>query len=410
MHDIKGGRHTLAIHGGQVVDPLYGAVSVPIYQTSTFAFLSAEDGAGKFAGEIKGYKYTRLGNPTVKALEDSVAVLESGYAGLATASGMAAITAVYMTFLSKDSHIVSTDAVYGPSRLVIEKHFSRYGVESTFVDTSNIELVKKSIKKNTKMLYIETPANPTMSITDIAACAKIAREHNLVLVVDNTFMGPHHQRPIELGADVVVHSMTKSLNGHSDVVAGMIVTKNKELYKQIQSVHFYTGGTIDPNQAWLVLRGIKTMPLRIEKSSENALEVAKFLERHPKVKWVKYPGLKSHPQYELAKKQMSGFGAMMCFEVEGGVEGGKTVMNNVKIATLAVSLGGIESLIQHPASMTHAGVSKENRSECGITDGMIRFSVGCEDCRDIINDLDGALNKITAAKSSEAKTMSKSKK
>ncbi|HPG59175.1 MAG TPA: PLP-dependent transferase, partial [Candidatus Wallbacteria bacterium] len=253
-------------------------------------------------------------------------------------------------------------------------------------------------------------ANPTLMLTDIAACAKIAKEHNLVLVVDNTFMGPHYQRPIELGADVVVHSMTKSLNGHSDVVAGMIVTKNKELYKQIQAVHFSTGGTIDPNQAWLVLRGIKTMPLRVEKSSDNALEVAKFLEKHPKVKWVKYPGLKSHPQYELAKKQMTGFGAMMCFEVEGGVEGGKTVMNNVKLSTLAVSLGGIESLIQHPASMTHAGMTKENRAGAGITDGMIRFSVGCEDCRDIIDDLDNALNKIGAAKAEGGKTMSKSKK
>jgi len=391
---FKGGKHTLAIHGGQVLDPLYGAVSVPIYQTSTFAFLSAEDGAGKFAGEIKGYKYTRLGNPTVKALEDSVAILENGYAGLATASGMAAITAVYMTFLSSGSHIVSTDAVYGPSRLVIEKHFSRFGVEHTYIDTSNIALVEKAIKKNTKMLYVESPANPTMKLTDIAACAKIAKKHGLVLVVDNTFMGPHFQRPIELGADVVVHSMTKSLNGHSDVVAGMIVTKDKDLYKQIQAVHFSTGGTIDPNQAWLVLRGIKTMPLRVEKSADNALEVAKFLENHPKVKWVKYPGLKSHPQYALAKKQMSGFGSMMCFEVEGGVDGGKTVMNNVTIATLAVSLGGIESLIQHPASMTHAGVSAASRKEAEITDGMIRFSVGCEDCQDIKDDLDQALNKI----------------
>lgn len=394
----KGGRHTLAIHGGQVIDPLYGAVSVPIYQTSTFAFLSAEDGAKKFAGEVEGYKYTRLGNPTVKALEDCVAILENGYAGLATASGMAAITAVYMTFLSNNSHIVSTDAVYGPSRLVIEKHFSRFGVEYTYIDTSNLSLIEQSIKPNTKLLYIETPANPTMKLTDIKACAEIAHKHNIILVVDNTFMGPHFQRPIELGADIVVHSMTKSLNGHSDVVAGMIITKNKELYKQIQSVHFTTGGTIDPNQAWLVLRGIKTMPLRVEKSAENALKVAEFLENHPKVKWVKYPGLKSHPQYELAKKQMSGFGSMMCFEVEGGVEGGKAVMNNVKLATLAVSLGGIETLIQHPASMTHSSVPKKAREEAGITDGMIRLSVGCEDCDDIIADLDQALNHIQTKK------------
>jgi len=394
----KCGKYTKAIHGGQVIDPLYGAVSVPIYQTSTFAFLSAEDGAAKFAGEVKGYKYTRLGNPTVKALEDSVATLENGYAGLATASGMAAINAIYMTFLSQGAHIVSTDAVYGPSRLLIEKHYSRFGVEFTYVDTSNIELVKKAIKKNTKILYIETPANPTLAITDIKECAKLAKKHNLLLVVDNTFMSPHLQRPIELGADIIVHSMTKSLNGHSDVVAGMIVTKDKELYKQIQAVHFSSGGTIDPNQAWLVLRGIKTMPLRVEKSEANARELAKFLEKHPMVEWVKYPGLKSHPQHELAKKQMEGFGSMLCFDVKGGVEGGKTVMNNVHISTLAVSLGGIESLIQHPASMTHAAMGQKTRLEAGITDGMIRFSVGCEDCKDIIEDLDNALNKIKVNK------------
>jgi len=391
---VIGGKYTKAIHGGQVIDPLHGAISVPIYQTSNFAFLSAEDGAAKFAGEVKGYKYTRLGNPTVKALEDSVAVLENGYAGLATSSGMSAITAVYMTFLSAGSHIVSTDAVYGPSRMVIEKHFSRFGVDFTYIDTSNIENIKKAIRPNTKLLYIETPANPTLTITDIAECAKLAHKHNIILAVDNTFMGPHYQRPIELGADIVVHSMTKSLNGHSDVVAGMIVTKNKELYKQIQSVHYSTGGTIDPNQAWLVLRGIKTLPLRVEKSEDNSRKVAEFLASHPKVEWVKYPGLKSHPQHELAKKQMEGFGSMICFEVKGGVEGGKTVMNNVKIATLAVSLGGIESLIQHPASMTHASVPAKARQEAGITDGLIRFSVGCEDCEDIIGDLDMALNKI----------------
>ncbi|MEZ7892018.1 MAG: PLP-dependent aspartate aminotransferase family protein [Candidatus Wallbacteria bacterium] len=406
MHCLrKSGPNTKAIHGGQMVDPLYGAVSVPIYQTSTFAFLSAEDGAAKFAGEVKGYKYTRLGNPTVKALEDSVAILENGYGGLATSSGMSAITTVYMTFLGQGSHIVSTDSVYGPSRLVIEKHFSRFGVESSYVDTSVLDNIRKAIKPNTKMLYIETPANPTLAIADIAECAKIAKEHNLVLVVDNTFMGPYLQRPIELGADIVVHSMTKSLNGHSDVVAGMIVTKNKELYKQIQSLHYYMGGTIDPTQAWLVLRGIKTMPLRVERSEQNAIAIAKFLEKHPMVESVSYPGLKSHPQYELAKKQMKGFGAMICFEVKGGVEGGKTLLNNVELSTLAVSLGGIETLIQHPASMTHAAVPKKTREESGITDGLIRFSVGCEDVQDIIDDLDHALNKIKVdgAKAKSAK-------
>lgn len=388
------GKYTKAIHAGQTIDPLYGAVSVPIYQTSTFAFLSAEDGAAKFAGEVKGYKYTRLGNPTVNALEQCVAELENGYGGLATASGMAAISTVYMTFLSAGSHIVSTGSVYGPSRIVIEKQFSRFGVEYSYIDTSDLSNIEKSIKSNTKMLYVETPANPTLAITDIAACAAIAKKHDIVLVVDNTFMGPCFQRPIELGADVVVHSLTKSLNGHSDVVAGMIVTRNAELYKKIQAVHYQMGGTIDPNQAWLVLRGIKTLPLRVEKSAQNAMEIAEFLKNHPAVTSVAYPGLKSHPQHELAKKQMSGFGSMITFEVKGGIKAGKAVMNGVKLAALAVSLGGIESLIQHPASMTHAGVSKKDREDAGITDGLIRYSVGCEDASDIIADLGQALEKI----------------
>ena len=395
MHDTKNmGKFTKAIHAGQAIDPLYGAVTVPIYQTSTFAFSSAEDGAGKFAGEIEGYKYTRLGNPTIKALEESVSSLENGFGGLATSSGMSAISTVYMTFLSAGAHILSTDSVYGPSRLVIEKQFSRFNVEYTYIDTTNIESIEKNIKPNTKMLYIETPANPTLAITDLKKCAAIAKKNNILLVVDNTFMGPHFQRPIELGADIVVHSLTKSMNGHSDVVAGMIVTKNKELYKQIQAVHYYMGGTIDPNQAWLVLRGIKTMPLRVERSQQNAMKIAEFLESHPKVTKVAYPGLKSHPQYEIAKSQMSGFGSMITFEVAGGIKAGKTIMNNVELAALAVSLGGIESLIQHPASMTHAGVSKKDRESAGITDGMIRFSVGCEDCEDLIADLKHALDKI----------------
>ena len=388
------GKYTKAIHAGQTIDPLYGAVSVPIYQTSTFAFLSAEDGAAKFAGEVKGYKYTRLGNPTVKALEDSVAELENGYGGLATSSGMSAISTVYMTFLSAGAHIVSTGSVYGPSRLVIEKQFSRFNVEYSYIDTSDIANIEKSIKPNTKMLYIETPANPTLAITDLKACAKIAQKHGIVLVVDNTFMGPCFQRPIEYGADVVVHSLTKSLNGHSDVVAGMIVTKNAELYKQTQAVHYQMGGTIDPNQAWLVLRGIKTLPLRVEKSAHNAMLLAEFLQKHPAVTSVTYPGLKTHAQHELACSQMSGFGSMITFEVKGGLKAGKTVMNGVKLAALAVSLGGIESLIQHPASMTHAGVSKKDREEAGITDGLVRYSVGCEDVEDIIADLAQVLDKI----------------
>ncbi|RKY88998.1 methionine gamma-lyase [candidate division KSB1 bacterium] len=395
MKDISDmGLETKVIHAGQEVDPHTGCVTVPIYQTSTFAFKNAEDGAEKFSGKKKGYIYTRIGNPTIKALEECVTVLENGYAGLATSSGMSAVNAVYTAFLDRGDHIVSTSAVYGPSRVVIEREYSRFGIEYSFVKTENLEEVEKAIKPNTKLLFIETPANPTISITDISGCAEIARKHNIPLVVDNTFMSPYLQRPLELGADIVIHSMTKFLNGHSDVVAGIIITKDKEHYKRLKKVLVNFGGTIDPTQAWLVLRGIKTLVLRVEKSQSNAMKIAEFLENHPKVEWVRYPGLKSHPQYEIAKKQQDGPGALMSFEVKGGIAGGKTVMDNVNIITLAVSLGGIESLIQHPASMTHSTVPKEEREEAGITDGLVRLSVGCEDSKDLIDDLAGALEKI----------------
>jgi len=387
------GMDTKIIHAGQAVDPATGCVTVPIYQTSTFAFRNANDGAEKFSGK-PGYIYTRLGNPTTRALEDCVTALENGYGGLATSSGMAAITAVYTTFLSKGDHIVSSGAVYGPSRVVIEREYSRYGIEFDHIKSEYIEEVKKAIKPNTKLIYIETPANPTINITDIAACAKLAKEHGIILAVDNTFMSPYLQRPLDYGADVVVHSMTKFLNGHGDVVAGMIIARNEELFKKIRKVLVNFGGTIDPNQAWLVLRGIKTLGMRIEKAQSNAMKIAEFLEAHPKVEWVRYPGLKSHPQYELGVKQQDGPGALMSFEVKGGIEAGKTVMDNVHVITLAVSLGGIESLIQHPASMTHASVSREGKEKAGITDGLVRISVGCESAEDLINDLDNALSKM----------------
>ena len=307
---------------------------------------------------------------------------------------MAAISAVYSAFLSKGDHIISTSAVYGPSRVIIEKEYSRFGIEHTYVNTENLDEIKQALKPNTKLLYIETPANPTISITDIAACAEIAHSHNIPLAVDNTFMSPYLQRPLSLGADIVVHSMTKFLNGHGDVVAGMIVSKIKEHHEQIRKIIVNFGGTMDPHQAWLVLRGIKTLSLRIDKAQSNAMEIAQFLEDHPKVKWVKYPGLKSHPQYDLIQKQQDGPGSLLCFEVKGGFEAGKTLMNSVKLITLAVSLGGVESLIQHPASMTHSGVGKEEKEKAHITDGLIRLSVGCENPKDLLNDLSLALDKI----------------
>jgi len=385
---------TKCIHAGQHPDKLFGGVSVPIYQSSTFAFEDADQGAARFSGKDCGYKYTRIGNPTTAALEECVAELENGKYAVATASGMAAISTIFMAFLGAGKHVVSTGSVYGPTRTILEKELSRFGVESTFVDTSLPENIKNAIKPNTALIYLETPANPTLSISDIEASAKIAHEANAILVVDNTFCSPILQNPLKLGADVVLHSMTKFLNGHSDVVAGIIVTKCGDLMKKIRTVLTQFGGTIDPHQAWLVLRGIKTLDMRVRVAQENSIKLAEELEKHPKVAWVKYPGLKSHPQYELAKKQMNGPGAMISFEVKGGVKAGKTVMDSVKVCTLAVSLGGIESLIQHPASMTHASMGSEARAQAEISDGLIRFSVGCENYADIKNDIFSALDKI----------------
>jgi len=384
---------TAAVHAGQHPDPLFRGVSVPIYQSSTFAFESAEQGAALFKGREPGYIYTRIGNPTTQALEDCVAILEKGCGAMATASGMAAISTTFLAFLDRDSHVISTDAVYGPSRTVVENELSRFGVQFDFIDTSDIENIKKHLRPNTRLLFIETPANPTILLTDIGACAALARERGIILVVDNTFSSPVLQNPLELGADVVIHSLTKFLNGHSDVVGGIIVAKEEDHFKRLRRVLTLMGGTIDPHQAWLVLRGIKTLALRVEKSQDNAMKLARFLKAHPMVGWVNYPGLESHPQHDLAKRQMRGFGSMLCFGLKGGYEAGRRMINAVKLCTLAVSLGGVESLIQHPASMTHAGVSEEERRAAGITEDLIRLSVGCEGVEDLKADLDQALNR-----------------
>lgn len=394
MTDTKNlGFNSKLIHGGGHHDE-YNAATVPIYQTSTFRFDSAEDGAACFAGEKDGYVYTRIGNPTVSALERQVAELEHGYGAVAFASGMGAVSTVYMAYLNAGDHIISSDAVYGASRTMMEGHMSRFGVQSSYVKTENLENIKAAIRPNTKMLYIETPANPTMGITDIAACAKIAKEHNLLLVVDNTFCSPYLQNPLDLGADVVLHSVTKFINGHADIVGGIVITKTAELYKQLHVMMLNLGGNMDPHQAYMVIRGLKTLGIRIDRAQESAMKVAEFLESHPKVASVAYPGLKSHPQYELAKKQMRGTGTMISFELKGGLEAGRKLMNNVKMCILAVSLGGVETLIQHPASMTHSKVSATAKAAAGITDGLVRFSVGIENVEDIIADLKQALDKI----------------
>ncbi|MGB4205200.1 MAG: PLP-dependent aspartate aminotransferase family protein [Bacteroidales bacterium] len=384
------GFNSKLIHGGGYEDPL-GSATVPIYQTSTFAFKNADHGAACFSGEEAGYIYTRIGNPTIGALENLVAELENGYGGIAVGSGMAAVNTIYFGLLNQGDHIVSSAAVYGPSRVVMEQHYSRFGVESTYVNTADTGAILKALKPNTRMIFIETPANPTMDITDLKACAKIARENNLYLVVDNTFCSPYLQKPLDLGADIVFHSMTKFLNGHADIVAGMVIAKEEGLYKKLRSTMTNLGCNMDPHQAYMVIRGLKTLGIRIERAQQNAMKIAEYLEKHPKIEWIKYPGLKSHPQYELARSQMSGPGSMLSFELKGGLEAGKRLMDNVKVALLAVSLGGVETLIQHPASMTHSKVSAEAKLKAGITDGLVRYAVGIEDVEDLISDLDQAL-------------------
>lgn len=390
-HNLK--FNSKLVHGAGFEDD-YLSANVPIFQSSTFRFETADDGAKCFSGESNGYIYTRIGNPTIDFLERTVAELEGGFGAIAVSSGMGAVNTIYFGLLNAGDHIVSSDAVYGPARVVMETHWSRFGVDSTYVNTSNIEEIKKAIKPNTKVLYIETPANPTIAITDLKAASDIAHEHNLVVVVDNTFCSPYLQNPFDFGADIVFHSVTKFLNGHADIVAGIVIAKTEEMYKKLRSIMINLGCNIDPHQAYFIIRGLKTLAIRIDRAQENAKKIAEFLEKHPKVEWVMYPGLKSHPQYELAKKQMRGPGTMISFGLKGGFEAGKKLMDNVKLALLAVSLGGVESLIQHPASMTHSKMTKEAKLKSGITDELVRYSVGIEDFDDILSDLSQALDKV----------------
>ena len=387
------GFNSKLIHGGDFNDAL-GSATVPIYQTSTFIFDSAEHGAACFAGESDGYIYTRIGNPTIHALETLLAELENGFGGIAASSGMAAVNIVYGAMLSQGDHIVSSAAVYGPSRVVLETYYKKFGVDATFVNTADIEEVRKAIRPETKLLYIETPSNPTMEISDLKACSELAHKHGIPVAIDNTFCSPYLQRPLELGADIVLHSLTKFINGHADIVGGVVIAKDEMLYKKLRSVMVTLGFNMDPHQAYLVIRGVKTLSLRIDRAQESAMKIATYLENHPKVEWVRFPGLVSHPQHELAKTQMSGFGSMISFELKGGVEAGRKLMNSVKLAILAVSLGGVETLIQHPASMTHSKVSAEGKRTAGITDGLVRYSVGIEDVEDLITDLEQALTNV----------------
>ena len=391
----KCGLGTTAIHAGTLKN-LYGTLAMPIYQTSTFIFDSAEQGGRRFALEEAGYIYTRLGNPTTTVLENKIAVLEEGEAGVAMSSGMGAISSTLWTVLKAGDHIVTDKTLYGCTFALMNHGLTRFGVEVTFVDTSNLDEVKNAMKKNTRVVYLETPANPNLKIVDLEALSKIAHTNpNTLVIVDNTFATPYMQKPLKLGADIVVHSVTKYINGHGDVIAGLVVT-NKELADQIRFVGLkdMTGAVLGPQDAYYIIRGMNTFEIRMERHCANAKKVVEFLNKHPKIEKVYYPGLETHPGYEIAKKQMKDFGAMISFELKGGFEAGKTLLNNLKLCSLAVSLGDTETLIQHPASMTHSPYTKEEREAAGITDGLVRLSVGLENVEDIIADLEQGLEKI----------------
>ncbi len=398
-HDME--FESKCVHAG-IGEYEFGPVVPPIYQTSTFKFESAEHGGKLFKGEEKGYIYTRMLNPTIEAMEDAIAALEGGHKALGTASGMAAINTVLTSLVKSGDHIVCSKAVYGPTSTLLATIFTKFNVEVTFVSASDLEEIKSVVKENTKVIYIETPGNPTLEISDLKAISEIAKTVNAKVVVDNTFMSPALQKPFELGTDIVIHSMTKFLNGHADVVAGIIVVKDQETYLSMRKVLNQLGGTIDPFNAFLVHRGIKTLALRMEKHSESAQIIAEYLEKHSLVEWVRYPGLKSHPQYEVGQKQHKLPGGMIAFELKGGFKAGEIFMNNVKFCQLAVSLGGVESLIQHPASMTHLTMGPEAREKAGISEGLVRLSVGIENVNDIINDLENAFKAIEEKVSIEA--------
>jgi cystathionine beta-lyase/cystathionine gamma-synthase len=379
---------TKQIHAGVVPDPVSGAILTPIYQSTTFVQESVDQYLSK------GFSYSRSGNPTVKALEDKLAVLENGAACTCFSTGMAAEQAVFQATLSAGDHAVISDVAYGGTYRLATKIYSRFGVQFTFADSSNPDAVRKAVRDNTRLIFTETPANPTLKLGDIAEISKIAKERKIPHAVDNTFLTPYFQRPLDLGANISVHSTTKYFDGHNSTVGGAVICDSEELNQKVRFVMNATGVIMSPFVAWLTLQGTKTLSIRLERQSQNAQAVAEFLESHPKVTEVRYPGLESFPQHALAKKQASGFGAMLWFEVEGGVKAGKKLMDSVKLCTLAENLGSVETLITHPVTMTHADVEPAERKRVGITDGLVRLSVGLEDVEDLIADLRQALDRL----------------
>lgn len=375
------GFRTDAIHAGQEPDPTTGSVTVPIYQTSTYV----QEGIGRH----KGYEYARTHNPTREALEKNIAVLEGGLRGFAFASGLAAETAVTQLLLKQGDHAVCTHGVYGGTYRLFEKIIRNYGVEFSWVDTSSVHRIRQHIRDNTRMIFVETPTNPLMTLTDIEAVSGLARDRGAHLVVDNTFMSPYLQRPLSLGADIVLHSTTKFLNGHSDSVGGAVVVTREEDAEQLAFIQNSAGAILSPFDSWLVLRGIKTLPIRMEAHSQNGRAVAGYLTSHPGVGKVYYPGLADHPQHQLARRQMSGYGGMIAFDL-GSLEAAAAFLGRVRLCSLGESLGGVETLISHPASMTHAAIPRKEREKMGLTEGLVRLSVGIEDTEDLIADLEQA--------------------
>lgn len=386
---------TRCVHAGEGPSLEYRSHTTPIYQTSTFLFDSAEQADAIFSGKEPGYRYVRSppNTPTHAAFIEKMKSLEGGEAGLSFSSGMAAETAVVLSQLKSGDHLISTRVLYGGTYGLFSSILPKLGIEVSFVDTTNLEEVKDALRANTRMLFLESPANPTMAVCDIREIVGFGRDAGAVSVVDNTFASPYFQRPLELGADLVVESCTKYIGGHSDLLGGVVVG-SRDLIKSMSRATTLLGVTMGPHEAWLCIRGLKTLHLRMERHAANAMAVARFLELHPKVEWVSYPGLASHPQHDIARKQMSGYSGMLSFELKGGVKAGHRLINGVKLCLISVSLGSTDTLIQHPASMTHDIVPREMRQKIGITDGLVRISAGIEDAEDIIADLDQSLEKV----------------
>lgn len=385
---------TQAIHSGRINDEQFGSLATPLYQTSTFIFKDAQQGANRFAGDEEGYIYTRLGNPTTRQLEMRVAVMENMEDAAATATGMGAVSGALLANLQCGDHIIASKAIYGCSYALISHMLTKFGIEVSFVDMTTPENIEKEIKENTKVIFFETPINPNLVVLDIEKIADIAKKHEILSIVDNTFLTPVLQQPGKFGIDIVVHSATKYLNGHGDVVAGIICGSSEHIMNIKMTVLKDIGATMSPHDAWLILRGIKTLPIRIERHCSNAQKIAEFLEQHESVSHVFYPGLKSHPGYKFIGKQMKAAGGVIAFEIKSDLAGGSDFINRMNLFSIAVSLGDAESLIQHPATMTHSPYSHEERLEAGISDTLIRISVGLENVEDLLADLAQSLDAI----------------